>query len=130
MSSFWGFLAENLETFYSFTGVANATPGHLIMILVGLLFIFLAIRYEFEPMLLIPIGFGMLIGNIPMLNGLQVGIYEKGSVLNILHQGVLQGWYPPLIFLGIGAMTVFTDLISNPLLMLDGAAAQFGIFAY
>ena len=49
MSSFWGFLAENLETFYSFTGVANATPGHLIMILVGLLFIFLAIRYEFEP---------------------------------------------------------------------------------
>ena len=53
MSSFWGFLAENLETFYSFTGVANATPGHLIMILVGLLFIFLAIRYEFEPMLLI-----------------------------------------------------------------------------
>ena len=56
MSSFWGFLAENLETFYSFTGVANATPGHLIMILVGLLFIFLAIRYEFEPMLLIPIG--------------------------------------------------------------------------
>ena len=129
MSSFWGFLAENLETFYSFTGVANATPGHLIMILVGLLFIFLAIRYEFEPMLLIPIGFGMLIGNIPMLNGLQVGIYEKGSVLNILHQGVLQGWYPPLIFLGIGAMTDFTALISNPKLMLVGAAAQFGIFA-
>ena len=85
MSSFWGFLAENMETFYSFTGVANATPGHLIMILVGLLFIFLAIRYEFEPMLLIPIGFGMLIGNIPMLNGLQVGIYEEGSVLNILY---------------------------------------------
>ena len=129
MSSFWGFLAENLETFYSFTGVANATPGHLIMILVGLLFIFLAIRYEFEPMLLIPIGFGMLIGNIPMLNGLQVGIYEQGSVLNILYQGVRQGWYPPLIFLGIGAMTDFTALISNPKLMLVGAAAQFGIFA-
>ena len=129
MSSFWGFLAENLQTFYSFTGMANATPGHLIMILVGLLFIFLAIRYEFEPLLLIPIGFGMLIGNIPMMNGLQVGIYEEGSVLNILYQGVRQGWYPPLIFLGIGAMTDFTALISNPKLMLVGAAAQFGIFA-
>ena len=129
MSSFWGFLAENLQTFYSFTGMANATPGHLIMILVGLLFIFLAIKYEFEPLLLIPIGFGMLIGNIPMMNGLQVGIYEEGSVLNILYQGVRQGWYPPLIFLGIGAMTDFTALISNPKLMLVGAAAQFGIFA-
>ena len=127
--SFWGFLVENMQTFYSFTGIANATMGHLIMILVGLLFIFLAIRYEFEPLLLIPIGFGMLIGNIPMLNGMQVGIYEEGSVLNILYQGVRQGWYPPLIFLGIGAMTDFTALISNPKLMLVGAAAQFGIFA-
>ena len=127
--SFWGFLVENMQTFYSFTGIANATLGHLIMILVGLLFIFLAIRYEFEPLLLIPIGFGMLIGNIPMLNGMQVGIYEEGSVLNILYQGVRQGWYPPLIFLGIGAMTDFTALISNPKLMLVGAAAQFGIFA-
>ena len=129
MSSFWGFLVENMQTFYSFTGIANATMGHLIMILVGLLFIFLAIRYEFEPLLLIPIGFGMLIGNIPMLNGMQVGIYEEGSVLNILYQGVRQGWYPPLIFLGIGAMTDFTALISNHKLMLVGAEAQFGIFA-
>nr|WP_314650364.1 sodium ion-translocating decarboxylase subunit beta [uncultured Porphyromonas sp.] len=127
--SFWGFLVENLQTFYSFTGMANATMGHLIMILVGLLFIFLAIKYEFEPLLLIPIGFGMLIGNIPMQQGLQVGIYEEGSVLNILYQGVRQGWYPPLIFLGIGAMTDFTALISNPKLMLVGAAAQGGIFA-
>jgi len=127
--SFWGFLVENMQTFYSFTGIANATLGHLIMILVGLLFIFLAIKYEFEPLLLIPIGFGMLIGNIPMLNGMQVGIYEEGSVLNILYQGVRQGWYPPLIFLGIGAMTDFTALISNPKLMLVGAAAQIGIFA-
>jgi len=128
MSSFWGFLAENLETFYSFTGVANATPGHLIMILVGLLFIFLAIRYEFEPMLLIPIGFGMLIGNIPMLNGLQVGIYEKGSVLNILHQGVLQGWYPPLIFLGIGAMTGFTPTEAGAIGIIGGADGPTAIF--
>ena len=127
--SFWGFLVENMQTFYSFTGIANATMGHLIMILVGLLFIFLAIKYEFEPLLLIPIGFGMLIGNIPMQQGMQVGIYEEGSVLNILYQGVRQGWYPPLIFLGIGAMTDFTALISNPKLMLVGAAAQAGIFA-
>ena len=127
--SFWGFLVENMQTFYSFTGMANATMGHLIMILVGLLFIFLAIKYEFEPLLLIPIGFGMLIGNIPMQQGMQVGIYEDGSVLNILYQGVRQGWYPPLIFLGIGAMTDFTALISNPKLMLVGAAAQAGIFA-
>ena len=127
--SFWGFLVENMQTFYSFTGMANATMGHLIMILVGLLFIFLAIKYEFEPLLLIPIGFGMLIGNIPMQQGMQVGIYEGGSVLNILYQGVRQGWYPPLIFLGIGAMTDFTALISNPKLMLVGAAAQAGIFA-
>jgi len=62
--------------------------------------------------------------------GLKVGIYEEGSVLNILYQGVTSGWYPPLIFLGIGAMTDFSALISNPKLMLIGAAAQFGIFAY
>ena len=81
-------------------------------------------------MLLIPIGFGILIGNIPfnMEAGLKVGIYEEGSVLNILYQGVTSGWYPPLIFLGIGAMTDFSALISNPKLMLIGAAAQFGIF--
>ena len=109
--------------------IQESTPGHLIMILVGLLFIFLAIKYEFEPMLLIPIGFGILIGNIPFKDaGLQVGIYEQGSVLNILYQGVTSGWYPPLIFLGIGAMTDFSALISNPKLMLIGAAAQFGIF--
>lgn len=126
---FGSFLLDNLETFLSFTGFANATLGHWVMLVIGLLFIFLAIRYEFEPLLLIPIGFGMLIGNIPFKDaGLQIGIYEEGSVLNILYQGVRQGWYPPLIFLGIGAMTDFSALISNPKLMLIGAAAQFGIF--
>ncbi|MBO5979779.1 MAG: sodium ion-translocating decarboxylase subunit beta, partial [Bacteroidales bacterium] len=81
-----------------------------------------------EPLLLVPIGFGMIIGNIPITEGLNVGIYEEGSVLNILYQGVQQGWYPPLIFLGIGAMTDFSALISQPRLMLIGAAAQIGIF--
>lgn len=127
--NFLTFLGENMQTFLSFTGFANATWGHITMLLVGLVFIFLAIKYEFEPMLLIPIGFGILIGNIPFKDaGLQIGIYEEGSVLNILYQGVKQGWYPPLIFLGIGAMTDFSALISNPKLILIGAAAQFGIF--
>jgi len=121
---------EGLYKFFEFSGFANATPGHLIMIAVGLFFIFLAIRYEYEPLLLVPIGFGILIGNIPFVEGvgLNLGIYEDGSVLNYLYQGVLKGVYPPLIFLGIGAMTDFSTLISSPRLMLLGAAAQVGIF--
>ncbi len=123
-------LADNLRTFWSYTGFFNAEIGHIIMILVGLVFIYLAITKEYEPLLLIPIGFGILVGNIPFNEAanLQVGIYEEGSVLNILYQGVVKGWYPPLIFLGIGAMTDFSALIANPKLILIGAAAQFGIF--
>ena len=123
-------LSENLLMFWENTGFANVEMGHIAMILIGIFFIFLAVKYEFEPMLLIPIGFGILIGNIPFneLARLDIGIYEEGSVLNILYQGVVKGWYPPLIFLGIGAMTDFSALISNPKLMLVGAAAQFGIF--
>ncbi|MCK5822361.1 MAG: sodium ion-translocating decarboxylase subunit beta [Bacteroidales bacterium] len=100
------------------------------MLLVGLLFIFLAIKYDYEPLLLIPIGTGILIGNIPFMAdaGLQLGIYEEGSVLNYLYFGVTRGIYPPLIFLGLGAMTDFSSLMSNPRLMLLGAAAQVGIF--
>ncbi len=123
---------SGLFNFYEFSGFANVTWQHLVMMLVGFFFIFLAIRYDFEPLLLIPIGFGILIGNIPMFQAmdfnLKLGVYEPGSVLNILYQGVVQGWYPPLIFLGIGAMTDFSSLISNPKLMLLGAAAQIGIF--
>ncbi len=121
---------EGLKHFLSFTGFANLTVGHLIMISVGLLFIYLAIKKEYEPLLLIPIGFGILIGNIPFLEnvGMQIGIYENGSVLNYLYYGVLKGIYPPLIFLGIGAMTDFSALLSNPKLLLLGAAAQVGIF--
>ena len=123
-------LADNLQTFWGYTGFYNAEAGHIIMILIGLVFIYLAISKEYEPLLLIPIGFGILVGNIPFNEAanLQVGIYEEGSVLNILYQGVVQGWYPPLIFLGIGAMTDFSALIANPKLILIGAAAQFGIF--
>ncbi|MBD5266966.1 MAG: sodium ion-translocating decarboxylase subunit beta [Bacteroides sp.] len=124
------FMASNFQQFWELTGFANATWQHLIMLLVGLFFLWLAIKKNFEPMLLVPIGFGILIGNIPFnaTAGLEIGIYEEGSVLNILYNGVSAGWYPPLIFLGIGAMTDFSALIANPKLMLVGAAAQFGIF--
>ena len=203
--------AEGLYNFIAFTGFKNATRGNIIMILVAFLFIFLAIRFEFEPMLLIPIGTGIIIGNIPFLQtytfglndallhlqelaeqgalqsnlqeaqalmvslfsgenikleldeaisrfnemlaagsivlpegmdetaalasineafglNIQTGIYQKGSVLNYLYFGVRQGIYPPLIFLGIGAMTDFSSLISQPRLMIIGAAAQIGVF--
>ena len=123
---------DGLFKFFSYTGFRNATPGHLVMILVGLIFIFLAIRFDYEPLLLIPIGTGVIIGNIPFFQdggiNLQLGIYQEGSVLNYLYYGVVKGIYPPLIFLGIGAMTDFSSLISNPRLMLLGAAAQVGIF--
>lgn len=125
---FINFVLEHLEQFLSYTAFANMTVGHLIMIAVGLIFIYLAIAKEFEPMLLLPIGFGIIIGNIAFAPGLKIGIYESGSVLNYLHFGVLQGIYPPLIFLGIGAMTDFSALISNPKLVLVGGAAQLGIF--
>ncbi|MDR0971875.1 MAG: sodium ion-translocating decarboxylase subunit beta [Bacteroidales bacterium] len=127
--SFFDFIQAQLIQFFNYTSFANFTIGHLAMILVGCFFIYLAITKEYEPLLLIPIGFGMIIGNIPFYPGLKTGIYEQGSVLNILYHGVQNGWYPPLIFLGIGAMTDFTALLSNPKLMLIGAAAQFGIFA-
>jgi len=124
--------ADGLRKFWDYTGFRNATRGNFIMIAVGLFFIFLAIRYEYEPLLLVPIGVGILIGNIPFFSddgvNLQVGIYQQGSVLNYLYFGVMKGVYPPLIFLGIGAMTDFSSLISNPRLLMLGAAAQLGIF--
>ena len=204
-------IADGLSNFFAFTGFKNATRGNIVMILVAFFFIFLAIKYEFEPMLLIPIGVGIIVGNIPFLQtytfnlndvlshlqeladqnvlqsniqeaqalmvslfggenikleldeavarfnemlaagsitlpqgmdetsalaaineafslNIQTGIYQKGSVLNYLYFGVRQGIYPPLIFLGIGAMTDFSSLISQPRLMILGAAAQLGVF--
>ena len=131
MNDFLNFIGNNLVDFWQYTGFANATVGHIVMILVGCLFITLAIKKGWEPLLLVPIGFGIILGNIPFKAdaGLEIGLYEEGSVLNILYQGVKTGWYPPLIFLGIGAMTDFGPLIANPKMMLVGASAQFGIFA-
>jgi sodium ion-translocating decarboxylase beta subunit len=121
---------EAVKTFLAYSGFLNVHVGNLIMMAAGLFFIFLAIKYEYEPLLLIPIGMGIIIGNIPFRagTGLMIGIYEEGSVLNYLYYGVVKGIYPPLIFLGIGAMTDFSALISNPRLLLLGAAAQLGIF--
>jgi len=120
---------KGIKQFYNYTGFANATPGNLLMILIGIIFIYLGIKFDYEPLLLIPIGAGVILGNIPFVPGNQTGIYEEGSVFNYLYFGVVKGVYPPLIFLGIGAMTDFSSLIANPKLMLLGAAAQIGVFA-
>ncbi len=116
---------------------------NVIMIVVGLIFIYLAIAKEYEPLLLVPIGFGIVVGNIPAVEGMILGIYdtanpeggllpldriEEWGVLRYLYVGVEKGIYPPLIFLGIGAMTDFSTMLSNPKLVLLGAAAQIGVF--
>lgn len=128
-ASFFSDALKGINQFYHYTGFANATWGNMIMILIGIVFIYLGIKYDYEPLLLIPIGTGVILGNIPFVPGNQTGIYEAGSVFNYLYFGVVKGIYPPLIFLGIGAMTDFSSLIANPKLMLLGAAAQIGVFA-
>ncbi|WIV13072.1 sodium ion-translocating decarboxylase subunit beta [Proteiniborus sp. MB09-C3] len=135
---------EMLKGFWASTGFAALTPGHLIMLTISLVLIYLAIRKGFEPLLLLPIAFGMLLANLP-LGGLTDGpiveiirdpntgelvsqTKQVGGLLYYLYQGVKLGIYPPLIFLGVGAMTDFGPLIANPRSILLGAAAQFGIF--
>ena len=120
MHIFWDFLQAG--------AFGNFSWGNLAMLCVGGVFIYLAITKDYEPLLLVPIGFGILIGNIPYAEGMNIGVYEEGSVLSILYQGVSQGFYPPLIFLGIGAMTDFSSMLAQPRLILLGAAAQAGIF--
>jgi len=117
-----------LIDFISNTGFAGMTWGNLIMLIVGIVFITLAITKDYEPLLLVPIGFGIVVGNIPAVAGMALGVYDSGSVLSYIYFGVSQGVFPPLIFLGIGAMTDFSTMLSNPKLVLLGAAAQVGIF--
>jgi len=95
---------------------------------IAFFFLYLGIVKEYEPLLLIPISFGMIMGNIPIPEGMALGVYDKGSVLYYLYQGVSKGVFPPLIFIGIGAMIDFSYLLSRPILILLGAAAQAGIF--
>ena len=117
-----------LYEFLSASGLAAATWGHAVMILIGMVMIILAIVRRYEPLLLVPIGFGIMLGNIPMMGGGGHGVYDEGSVLYYIYFGVREGVFPPLIFLGIGAMTDFSAMLSNPRLVLLGAAAQIGIF--
>ena len=121
---------EMLLKFYETTGFASMNGQSAIMIVIGLVFLFLAIRLKYEPLLLVPIGLGMILGNIPYpADGPALGSDDVGSVFHYIYQGVKLGIYPPLIFLGIGAMTDFSSMIANPKLILLGAAAQIGIFA-
>ena len=104
------------------------TYKHVIMLIVGGIFLYLAIAKQYEPLLLVPIGFGIIVGNIPADPVLEMGLYDHNSVLGFLYKGVELGIYPPLIFLGVGAMTDFSAMLSQPRLMLLGAAAQIGVF--
>ncbi len=133
---------EILFEFLKTTGFASMTPGNAMMIVIGMVFIALAITKDYEPLLLVPIGMGVIVGNIPIVEGMSLSVYDEhrwvmedgnikyvpGSVLSYIYLGVSQGIYPPLIFLGIGAMTDFSTMLSNPKLTLLGAAAQIGVF--
>ncbi|NVD07535.1 sodium ion-translocating decarboxylase subunit beta [Vibrio sp. JPW-9-11-11] len=116
---------EGLKILWSETGIAHFEFDQLCMILVGCLLLFLAIRKGFEPLLLLPIGFGAILANIP-----NAGFTEEGGLLYyVYYVGIESGIFPLLIFMGVGAMTDFGALIANPKTLWLGAAAQFGIFA-
>ena len=115
---------ENLLSLWQSTGLYNFTGGQAFMMLVGFLLLFLAIKKGFEPLLLLPIGFGAVLSNIPV-----AGIAEEGGLLYYLYFGIKTGMFPLLIFMGVGAMTDFGPMLANPKTLLLGAAAQFGIFA-
>jgi oxaloacetate decarboxylase beta subunit len=157
-----------LFNFLETTGFARMTLGNAAMIAVGLIFIALAIIKDYEPLLLLPIGFGVIVGNIPYVESMRLSVYDdwrvqqaadedkaaaivasaedendelvegingqppdplqNASVLSLIYFGVKYGLFPPLIFLGIGAMTDFATMLSNPKLVLLGAAAQIGVF--
>jgi len=115
---------ENLIALWESTGLYNFTGPQAFMMLVGFLLLFLAIKKGFEPLLLLPIGFGAVLSNIPV-----AGIAESGGILHYLYFGIKSGIFPLLIFMGVGAMTDFGPMLANPKTLFLGAAAQFGIFA-
>jgi oxaloacetate decarboxylase beta subunit len=119
---------ELLIDFLQNTGYYLADYRHVIMLFVGGIFVYLGAAKGYEPLLLVPIGFGILVGNVPFFKGFGLGIYEPNSVLHYLYFGVTTGCYPSIVFLGLGAMTDFSTLLARPVLMLLGAAAQMGIF--
>lgn len=122
-------MVDKLIVFFKSSGLANLSLGPLFMIGLACVLFYLAIKKDYEPLLLIPIGFGMLLVNLPQTGIISApSLTEPGGLLYYLNQGVELGIYPPLIFLGIGAMTDFGALIANPKALLLGAAAQIGIF--
>ena len=117
-------LFSSVAEFISLTVFSSLGAGDVLMLAISCLLLYLAIRKGFEPLLLVPIGFGMLLSNLP-----ETGIFDKGGLINYFYFGVKAGVFPPLIFMGIGALTDFGPLLANPKTLLLGAAAQFGIFA-
>lgn len=115
---------ENLIALWESTGLYNFNGSQAFMMLVGFLLLYLAIKKDFEPLLLLPIGFGAILSNIPV-----AGIAEHGGILYYLYYGIKTGVFPLLIFMGVGAMTDFGPMLANPKTLFLGAAAQFGIFA-
>lgn len=115
---------EKLLMLWQTTGLYHIAPGQVLMILVCLLLIYLAIRKGFEPLLLIPIGFGGVLANLPV-----AGMAEAGGLLTLIYDvGIPTSVFPLLIFMGVGAMTDFGPMLANPRTLLLGAAAQLGIF--
>jgi len=114
---------ESFVRLWQDTGLANFQAGQVVMMAVGFLLIYLAVRKGFEPLLLLPIGFGAVLSNIPV-----AGIAEEGGLLYFLYAGIKSGIFPLLIFMGLGAMTDFGPMLANPKTLFLGAAAQFGIF--
>ncbi len=116
---------EQLNTLWINTGLYQMSWGQGLMLLVGMLLLYLAIIKNFEPLLLLPIGFGAILANIP-----GTGIAEGNGILHVFYViGIESGAFPLIIFMGIGALTDFSPLLANPKTLLLGAAAQFGIFA-
>jgi oxaloacetate decarboxylase beta subunit len=114
---------DGLIQLWASTGLSNFQADQAVMMAVGFGLLYLAIKKEFEPLLLLPIGFGAVLSNIPM-----AGIAEEGGILSYLYLGIKTGIFPLLIFMGVGAMTDFGPMLANPKTLLLGAAAQFGIF--
>lgn len=122
-------IGEKIIEFLQSTGFASISSGQAIMLLISCILLYLAIAKKFEPLLLVPIAFGMLLANIPMAGLMAEPKGDQvGGILYYLYRGVKLGIFPPLIFMGVGAMTDFGPLIANPKSILLGAAAQLGIF--
>lgn len=123
-------IITQIVNFLKESGLVNLTAGNALMLVIAGILIFLAIKKQYEPYLLLPIGFGMILVNLPSTGILSAGNGEDvGGLIYYLSYGLKYGIYPPLIFLGVGATTDFGPLISNPKSLLLGGAAQFGIFA-